>query len=470
MSLGAGYTTGQGIRVLYSVNGEFNDWAYGETTIKPRAFTWTPEVGGPNDGFWPAPSRIVPLAEENLRHCYYVASIAGPFVRVEGAGLIGGPLVAASSRWLEVRARNRGVSGSAGPGLSATMASLSAGASVVSGAVSYPTLAPFTSGDALDNGAFLVAVDDTVTAGRVLRLRIDFTAPGGFFSRDTVELVCGTPTVVASHDGTAIPPDWSTTSWGIVSGDPGHPSSYYADSPNTAYVNFSNNPLTRVATPDLSAGVHAYAFYDARWQFESDYDCGLIEASLDGTVWTPLRATGTSLGQGGGIQPVGASVYDGCRYLWRRERADLSAFTGPQGNAVRLRFRVLADNGSRLAGLDMDSLRVMVYDPAAQPSPVAVEDGPRPGRLELSAPSPDPVRGKARFAFALPSAGPVRLELFDLSGRRVATLAEGTLPAGRYVREWDGRDGAGRSAPAGVYLARLAGDAGQETRRFAVIH
>jgi carboxypeptidase T len=470
MSLGAGYTTGQSIRVLYGVNGEFNDWTYGETTIKPRAFTWTPEVGGPDDGFWPVPSRIVPIAVENLRHCYYVASIAGPYVRVERSNVIGGPLVAASSRWVTVRARNRGVSGSAGPGLTATMASLSAGASVVSGAISYPTLAPLTSADALDSGAFLVAVDDTVTAGRLLRMRVDFSAPGGFFSRDTVELVCGLPTVVASHDGGAIAPDWTTTSWGIVNGDPGHPSSYYADSPNSAYADNADNALTRVATLNLSAGVHAYAFYDARWQFESDYDCGLIEASLDGATWTPLPATGSSRGVTGGVQPVGSPIYDGCRYLWKRERADLSAFTGPAGNAVRLRYRVRSDTGTRLAGLDMDSLRVMVYDPAAQPSPVAVEDGPPPKHLALSAPSPSPVRGKARFTLALPVSGAVRLELFDLAGRHVATLAEGTLAAGRYVREWDGKDGAGRPAPAGVYLARLAGDAGQETRRFAVIH
>ncbi|MEK7331282.1 MAG: M14 family metallopeptidase, partial [Candidatus Eisenbacteria bacterium] len=176
MSLGNGYLTGQGIRVLYAVNGEFNDWVYGDVTLKPRAFTWTPEVGGPSDGFWPAPSRIVPLAEENLRIAWYVASIAGPYARVERADVLGGPLTAASSHFVTVRARNKGVSGNAGPGLSATMSSLSAGASVFPGAVTYPTLAPLTSGDALAGGAFLVAVDDTVTAGRLLRFRVDFTA------------------------------------------------------------------------------------------------------------------------------------------------------------------------------------------------------------------------------------------------------------------------------------------------------
>ncbi len=470
MSLGNGYLTGQAVRVLYGVNGEFNDWVYGDLALKPRGFTWTPEIGGPSDGFWPAPSRIIPLAEENLRACYYVASIAGPHVRVERSNVIGGTLVAASSRWVEVRARNKGVSGNAGPGLIATMSSLSAGASVLSGGVAYPTLAPLTSGDALSSGAFLVAVDDTVTPGRLLRLRVDFSAPDGFFSRDTVELVSGVPTVLAIHSGSSIAPEWTTGSWGTVTTDSAHPSAYYADSPSGAYADTANNPLTRLATLDLSPGVHAYAFYDARWQFESDYDCGLIEASLDGVNWSQVAATGSSLGRAGGVQPVGQPVYDGARSLWREERADLSAFTGPLGNAVRLRYRVLSDTGGRLDGLNFDSLRVVLYDPAAQPSPVAVGDGSTPARLELAPPAPNPVRGAARFAFALPVAGEVRLDLFDALGRHIRTLAAGSLPAGRYVRGWDTRDDAGRVTPAGIYLARLMGAATTATRRFVVLN
>src|SRR5207247_2577003 len=128
-----------------------------------------------------------------------------------------------------------------------------------------------------------------------------------------------------------------------------------------------------------------------RWQFESDFDCGVIEASLDGTNWTQVAATGTSLGRSGGTQPLGKPVYDGSRFRFRTERADLSAFTGASGGAVRLRYRVASDPETRLAGFDFDSLRVLLYDPAAQPSPVAVGDEAPPRRFELSAPAPDPV-------------------------------------------------------------------------------
>ncbi len=69
--------------------------------------------------------------------------------------------------------------------------------------------------------------------------------------------------------------------------------------------------------------------------------------------------------------------------------------------------------------------------------------------------SPNPAAGPSRLAWTLPAAGRARLEVLDLSGRRVATLHDGELPAGAHARAWDGRDDAGRRAPPGVYLARL---------------
>ncbi len=48
-----------------------------------------------------------------------------------------------------------------------------------------------------------------------------------------------------------------------------------------------------------------------------------------------------------------------------------------------------------------------------------------------------------------------RVEIFDLAGRRVRTLADGALPAGATVLAWDGRTAVGAKAGPGVYFARL---------------
>lgn len=86
--------------------------------------------------------------------------------------------------------------------------------------------------------------------------------------------------------------------------------------------------------------------------------------------------------------------------------------------------------------------------------------------LRLLVPAPNPGRGTIALGAVLPVSGPVRLEILDLSGRRVRTLVDQALPAGRHEFTWDGRNDRGSAAPAGVYLARLVGAGGTRTQRF----
>jgi hypothetical protein len=52
----------------------------------------------------------------------------------------------------------------------------------------------------------------------------------------------------------------------------------------------------------------------------------------------------------------------------------------------------------------------------------------------------------------------VRADVFDITGRKVKSVFDGRLAAGGYTFDWDGRTEAGESAPAGVYLVRVAVD------------
>ena len=85
----------------------------------------------------------------------------------------------------------------------------------------------------------------------------------------------------------------------------------------------------------------------------------------------------------------------------------------------------------------------------------AAEDAPAvPEGLALGA-YPNPFTEALRIRFTLPAAAAVRLDVFDLRGRRVRTLLDGRLPPGAHTAAWDGRDAAGAAVPAGVYLYRL---------------
>jgi hypothetical protein len=97
-----------------------------------------------------------------------------------------------------------------------------------------------------------------------------------------------------------------------------------------------------------------------------------------------------------------------------------------------------------------------------EPVLVDVEDpaGDRlPAQVEFASAGPNPAAGVTRFAYAIPAdldGETYRIDVFDLSGRRLRTLAEGRARAGRFSAEWDLRDGERRGVDAGVYFLRLA--------------
>jgi hypothetical protein len=73
----------------------------------------------------------------------------------------------------------------------------------------------------------------------------------------------------------------------------------------------------------------------------------------------------------------------------------------------------------------------------------------------LANPSPNPLRGLSSIRFGLARAGEVRLELFDVSGRRVQTLIDGVLAPGPHVASWNGQNQRGDRVGNGVYFVRL---------------
>jgi len=63
----------------------------------------------------------------------------------------------------------------------------------------------------------------------------------------------------------------------------------------------------------------------------------------------------------------------------------------------------------------------------------------------------------------------VRLELFDIAGRRVRTLAGGAMAPGPHSALWDGRDQHGQRVGAGVYFLRLTTPSRTFTARVAAL-
>lgn len=129
-----------------------------------------------------------------------------------------------------------------------------------------------------------------------------------------------------------------------------------------------------------------------------------------------------------------------------------------QGEAI-----ILVVRSDRLYAFDPDAMLVGVEDdPADRPHAT-------PGAPSLHPCYPNPLNPETLVTFELPVAERISLAAFDLRGRRVRIMADGTWPAGRHSLRWDGRDGEGRQVASGTYVLRLDAGASVATAKIAVV-
>ena len=71
------YSSGTPGELLYLVNGDFDDWSYGEQGSKNKIFGMTFEVNNGAEGFRPSPSEIIPTCKEHISAFLYFLEEAG---------------------------------------------------------------------------------------------------------------------------------------------------------------------------------------------------------------------------------------------------------------------------------------------------------------------------------------------------------------------------------------------------------
>jgi hypothetical protein len=101
---------------------------------------------------------------------------------------------------------------------------------------------------------------------------------------------------------------------------------------------------------------------------------------------------------------------------------------------------------------------VTLADQILSPISLDVEPPALPAGLWLASPSPNPARGSVRFSLRAPD-GEAELSVWDVTGRRVATIWHGRS-APTLGLDWDGDRDGGRRLPAGSYLVRLLDSTG----------
>ena len=82
---------------------------------------------------------------------------------------------------------------------------------------------------------------------------------------------------------------------------------------------------------------------------------------------------------------------------------------------------------------------------------------------------PNPFNSRIKFSFKVLSAGNVEIDLYSLLGEMVYSSNVGELNPAQYNFEWDGKDHAGKSAQAGVYIVRIKTNQSVRTKKVLLL-
>jgi hypothetical protein len=87
-----------------------------------------------------------------------------------------------------------------------------------------------------------------------------------------------------------------------------------------------------------------------------------------------------------------------------------------------------------------------------------------PQAIEFGAAYPNPFNPSTKLSFSLPNTARVKLSLFDVTGRNLATLADEVFQAGTYSATWNAE-----SFASGTYFARLETSGFTHTQKLVLL-
>jgi hypothetical protein len=82
---------------------------------------------------------------------------------------------------------------------------------------------------------------------------------------------------------------------------------------------------------------------------------------------------------------------------------------------------------------------------------------------------PNPFNPSTTIAFDLAKPASVRIGIYDVSGRLVRTLIDGSMAAGSHEVGWNGMNNAGTGVPSGLYFYRMTTSEGFTATRKMIL-
>jgi len=353
-----GYAFGTSQRMLYLTNGDATDWFYGEDVEKPRMFTFTPEVGGPTDGFWPVVNRIIPLCQENLHLNLMAAKLAGSY-----AEIFDNQDINITEKEGHIRfGINR---------LGLTSAPVNATFEALSNNILY-----MQTNKVFDSLPLMQLVFDSISftlmPGIFPGERIEFTITiqnEFFFRTDTIVKIFGEPEQLF-FDSCDNLDNWDVNSWFLNSNKFHSPPTSFVHHNGSFYFNnhqadiFTKNPISISQTNDL------WVSFFATWDLDGGRDFVTFVVSTDnGATWQPYPGAYT---QQTFLDGKVVPLYQGLSNGWVKERILIKDVAGKQ---VKFGFKFQSDNKIGRTGFFFDDFEVLTANMQTQTHQIEVRPG-----------------------------------------------------------------------------------------------
>ena len=342
-----GYRVGTPGEVLYVVNGEINDWLYGDNNSRPGCYGFTAEVGSESDGFWPPMERIVPLCLDALNQNLMLASLAGNYSETTDISPLN---ICGHEGYIMYKTKRLGLT----PGtFSVRIEGLGDYFETTGNTTTHPNM------DLLEvaYNAVPFSLRSGIRRNEKIRYEI-ITTCGNRIFRDTVTRIFGKATT-AFHDPIAGFENWSSDNWDITDESNTSPEWCITDSPYENYMNNQNEWLYIDTLIDLTDAKSAWMTFYTKWHLDGGNDFVKILASADdGQSWETLSGTfSNSITTGNLTEPV----YTGTMESWDMETIDLSDYTGSE---IKVAFQLITDHYYTDDGFYLDEFKVHNINPA----------------------------------------------------------------------------------------------------------
>ncbi|MGE3801124.1 MAG: M14 family zinc carboxypeptidase, partial [Candidatus Kapaibacterium sp.] len=412
-----GYAEGNPtITIGSNASGSSEGWMISETSENGLGrYSWAPEIGSEEDGFWPTPERILPLCQEILPAHITVARMAGSYCAITDRTIIreGGV-----SR-LQLRITNIGLIEAPSEGTRITLNS------VPQVQIDIPPLSPGVS-----TTADIVLSENMVSTGEARQDVVLQVKTGNLMHFDSTAMITHPTDILLADDFEGTLSLWNVDLW-FTQNENGRGRAL-ADSPYELYSLTGIPNVLELSAPVSLVGYDAVDLsFDARGEVLGIGHTLEIEVKREGELsWQKID---------GDFLQKPRLTSDDERYTIRGDHQTWQHYTIPlddfAGKNIKVRMSMKTPPpGIRLEGVLIDDIAIT----AAADSPTSADDA---GKEETS--HEQNIVFPTTFADRLVVRGnsEMRVQLFDLLGREVLSavgsklvqLLTSTIPVGPYL-------------------------------------